>query len=93
MKKKNSIIGWAMVFAVLAFLLLILDFLALHDIKQDYVSPNVLSDFNINLSTLLPEWTATKAEWIAVQISLFVKASLLVVIIIGLVKAVKSMKV
>ncbi len=90
MKKKRNLIGWAFLFSILILGMLILDFLALHDVKQDYVSPNVLRDFNVNLSDLLPEWTATKGEWWTVQISFIVKLILTILIILGLGKALIS---
>ncbi len=56
---------------VIGFLLTLCDFLALHDIKNEYVSMRILERLNITLSEELPEWTATKGEWLVVKISYF----------------------
>jgi hypothetical protein len=48
-----------------------LDFLALHDINNDYVSKLVMNRFAS--STSLPDWTNTTVEWSIVQLSFLVK--------------------
>ena len=53
---------------ILVLALTFADFLALHDIRNDYVSSDVLEDHDLNM-TSLPEWTATKGEWNLVTIS------------------------
>lgn len=45
---------------------LIVWFLALHDIGNDYVSPLMLQHFGVETS--LPDWTACPLEWKALQI-------------------------
>ncbi|MFN8255931.1 MAG: hypothetical protein U0W24_09605 [Bacteroidales bacterium] len=57
---------------VLVMLLVVLDFLALHDIKQDYVSRNVVNTASKGLN-LLPPWSETTGEWRAVYNSLYTK--------------------
>ena len=55
MKFKNSIIGWAFILSLIMVLLLLGDFLALHDINQDYVSPKVLEDIPTIKSDEIPD--------------------------------------
>ena len=45
---------------VIGFLLTLCDFLALHDIKNEYVSMRIFERLNITLSEELSKWTATK---------------------------------
>jgi hypothetical protein len=45
--------------------------LALHDIKNEYVSARILERLDITLSEDLPEWTSTEREWLVVRISYF----------------------
>ena len=59
----------SLVLCVLVFLLTIGDFLALHDIGNDYVSKEILTYLDVSLSKELPEWTATKGEWRLVELS------------------------
>jgi hypothetical protein len=58
---------------MLVFILTILDFTALHDIKQDYVSRYILNYLKINLSNDLPDWTSTEGEWHVVSLSLYLR--------------------
>jgi hypothetical protein len=58
---------------VLVLILTILDFAALHDIKQDYVSEYILNYLDVSLSEELPEWTSTKGEWHLVTLSLYLR--------------------
>ena len=45
------------------------DYLALHDIKNDYVSTRNFDNLGITISGDLPEWTNTRGEWQIVRIS------------------------
>lgn len=65
MKNLKTIISVASLLCILVFLLTIADFLALHDIRNDYVSKKVLSSVTVDL----PEWTNTTLEWQVVTIS------------------------
>jgi hypothetical protein len=58
-----------MALCAVGFLFTIADFLALHDIKNEYVSLRVLESLDITLSDDLPEWTSTQGEWQVVRIS------------------------
>jgi hypothetical protein len=68
MKSKNIAII-LIVLCVIGFLLTIADFLALHDIRNEYVSTHILETLDITLSDDLPEWTSTQGEWQVVRIS------------------------
>jgi hypothetical protein len=65
--------------AVVGFLLVLTlgDFLALHDIQQDYVSPEVLNRLKLDIAGSLPYWTATSGEWAMVTISFIARVILL----------------
>jgi hypothetical protein len=67
--------------AVVGFLLALTlgDFLALHDIQQDYVSPEVLTRMDLDLAGALPYWTTTSGEWTMVSISFIARLVLLLV--------------
>jgi hypothetical protein len=67
------------VLCVLAFLLTIGDFLALHDISRDYVSSQVLRSLNTSLAENLPAWTGTGLEWTVVRVSFIFRAGFLLV--------------
>ncbi len=71
MSKNKKIIAIIIALCVIGFLLTLCDFLALHDIKNEYVSPRILERLNITLSEDLPEWTSTKGEWVIVRINYF----------------------
>jgi hypothetical protein len=66
--------------AVIGFLLVLTvgDFLALHDIRQDYVSAEVLRTLELDLAGALPYWTGTTGEWSLVTISVIARFVLLV---------------
>jgi hypothetical protein len=69
MRKNTTKATIIIALCVVGFVLSFSDFLALHDIKNDYVSARILERLNITLSEDLPEWTATKGEWTIVRIS------------------------
>ena len=54
---------------LLILLLTLLDFLALHDIQNDYVNTEILESLQISISAPLPTWPATTGEWMLVAIS------------------------
>jgi hypothetical protein len=56
------------------------DFLALHDIKYDYVSNQVMYEFLPTTSTVLPDWTKTEGEWFLVQMSYLIK-----IVVVGII--------
>ena len=69
MRKARLMTTITMCFCALVFLLTILDFAALHDIKKDYVSKSILEDLNISPLGTIPDWTSTAGEWRVVTIS------------------------
>ena len=73
MKNLKTITLITLLSCVLVFILTILDFAALHDIKQDYVSRYILNYLKINLSNDLPDWTSTEGEWHVVSLSLYLR--------------------
>nr|NQU92350.1 hypothetical protein [Bacteroidota bacterium] len=93
MKRKNSIIGWAFILSILVLIMMFVDFLALSDIHQDYVSTKVLDSIGADLSNVLPDWSATVLEWTMIRISLILKAIFMIVIIIALGKTVQKLKI
>ncbi len=92
MKIVSSLIGWLLVISLLLLSLIFVDYLALHDIHQDYVSTTVLEYLQINISDELPDWTSAELEWGWVRISLLLKTILVVVIIISLAKVAKKLR-
>ena len=77
MKNSKNFFMLILGFSLIVLLFTFGDFLALHDIKRDYVSPYILEDFNIPLDNNLPEWTNTKMEWGLAQVSLFIRMLLM----------------
>ena len=70
MKKLKSVTMLTILFCILVFILTLLDFAALHDIKNEYISKSILKYLNITLSSDPPYWTATEGEWQLVTFSL-----------------------
>lgn len=58
---------------------LFLDFLALHDIRNDYVSNLVITRFSPKTLSFLPVWSGTMGEWAIVEASFLIK-----LIVVGL---------
>jgi hypothetical protein len=69
MMKSHKIAAMMIVLCAIGLLLTIGDFLALHDIKNEYVSTRILESLDITLSDNLPVWTSTQGEWRVVRIS------------------------
>lgn len=68
-----------LLFCVIVFILTIMDFAALHDIRQDYVSQYILDYLEVTPSEELPDWTSTSGEWDLVAISLYLRFIFLIV--------------
>lgn len=70
---------------MILFILLFLDFVALHDIKKEYVSTNILGSLNVQLSETIPDWVQNSREWNYLTLSLLLKSgcytSLLLIIV------------
>jgi len=92
MKFRDSLIGWALVLSLIMILLLIGDFLALHDIRQDYVSSEVIEAVHADSAGYLPEWASTKLEWTFVRVSLLLKIIISPIIVLALAKTVRRLK-
>ena len=68
----------ALLLCVVVLLFTLLDFAALHDIKQDYVSKGILDYLNMTLLSDLPGWTATTGEWQVVTASFWLRLLFLI---------------
>ncbi|OFW19548.1 MAG: hypothetical protein A3H97_24900 [Acidobacteria bacterium RIFCSPLOWO2_02_FULL_65_29] len=80
-----------LVFSLVAFLLTIGDYLALHDINHDYVSAAVLRSLDA-APPVLPAWTATPGEWAMVSGSLFFRAGFLLLNVMTLALCARALK-
>ena len=69
MKKIQILIGFTWILGLFVLALTIADFLALHDIRQDYVSKETLNVLGNDLNIQLPDWTETRGEWAIVEMS------------------------
>ncbi len=70
--------NWAvlsLVLCLVSFSLTVGDFLALHDIRNDYVSKTPLALLGNPHSKELPVWTATPTEWALVRLSWLTRVS------------------
>jgi hypothetical protein len=72
--KSKKIVIVLIILCIVGFLLTIADFLALHDIMNDYVSTRALDSLDITLSDDLPTWTSTPGEWGIVRIGYLFRA-------------------
>jgi hypothetical protein len=73
MKKQERLLNLLMVGIILLSLLVVIDYLPLHDIQQDYVSPTVISEYCPDDFRWLPTWTAAAMEWKFVTINFVLK--------------------
>lgn len=73
MKNIKTITVVALLFSLFVLLFSFIELAALHDINNDYVSQEILTDFEITSSVSLPDWTKTEGEWQIVTISLFLR--------------------
>jgi hypothetical protein len=73
MKRIDILLKFAFLIAILLCGLIVLDYLPLHDINNDYVSAPILAELNIELSAGLPSWTNTELEWNIVTINYLLK--------------------
>ncbi|MBE9510314.1 MAG: hypothetical protein IMY71_05505 [Bacteroidetes bacterium] len=92
MKRLETLLVWSLVLCIILLFLTLGDFLSLHNIKQDYVSTDILADLQVKLSKELPEWTSTKAEWFVANVSFFLKSVFTIFAIITLSKSVRKLK-
>jgi hypothetical protein len=80
MKKYQILIAFTWILGLIVLILTIGEFLALHDISQDYVSKDVIKSLGTSLNLRLPDWSETRLEWTLVQISLLSRLVFLVLI-------------
>lgn len=92
MKKDQWLLTIALVSCAIALVLTCFDFLALHDIRNEYVSTRILKYLNVTLSDELPEWTATKGEWEIVNVSFLFRLAFFVLNLFVLSFCVKRFK-
>lgn len=93
MKKNHKKWVYILVFlCVIGFILTLFEFLALHDIHNEYVSSQILEKLQIKLSDILPDWTSTKGEWDIVRISYLFRFVFFVVCIILLYRLYQGLK-
>jgi len=73
MKKMDTFLKIAIILSIVVFICTIDDFLALHDIKKDYVSQSVLQYLEVETSEALPDWTNTRLEWASITVSYMIR--------------------
>jgi len=95
MKNLKFITLIALFTCIPVFLLTLTDFLALHDIFNDYASPKVISRFCASDPTGLPHWTRTTMEWQMVNISYVARFFFLIfntVVLIYFIRVIDTLK-
>ncbi len=92
MKKNHLLIKITIGLCAFVFLLTPFDFLALHDIRNEYVSTRILNQLNITISEDLPNWSATKGEWDVVYVSFLSRLIFFVLNIFVLILCLKKIK-
>ena len=92
MKNLHLLVVITIVLCTLVFILTLGDFLALHDIKQDYVSQEIFGQLEVSLSGDLPEWTGTPGEWSLVRVSFLARFAFLILSWITLVLCASALR-
>ena len=92
MKNLHLLVVITIVFCTLVFILTLGDFLALHDIKQDYVSQEILGQLEVSVSGKIPEWTGTPGEWSMVRVSYLARFAFLILSWITLVLCASALR-
>ncbi len=77
MKMVYWLAGAALVATLVVLTLSLGDFLALHDIYNDYVSKDFVEILGLIVGSELPDWTATEGEWTLVQFSFWARVAFL----------------
>ncbi len=90
MKKLKSTLVFLVLLSSGLFVSTVIDIMALHDIADDYVSQEVLSDHQISTSHALPDWSSCSLEWGAIHFSIIFQLVLTLMVIIVLVRIIKS---
>jgi hypothetical protein len=84
MNRIRLLVGFVLLASLLMLALTLGEFLALHDIRQDYVSKEIIDSLGVNLSSELPGWTSTAGEWALVQFSFAARLAFLVSNVVAL---------
>ncbi len=92
MKNTPLFIKISLILCLFAFVMTIGDFLALHDIWNDYVSRKVIEACDENSALNLPKWSETKSEWQMVNISWLVRILYLAFSSVTLYMCLKALK-
>jgi hypothetical protein len=92
MKNIKIVVLIALFACILVFLMTILDFLALHDIFNDYSSPKVIERFCAVSQTSFPAWTKTSGEWQMVNISYVTRFFFFIFNMVVLILCLKKMR-
>ena len=91
MKNPKNILMLVLGLSLIVLLLTLGDFMALHDIKREYVSLSILKYLNIDIADNLPEWTSTKGEWGLVQVIFFLKFFFMSFNVVALILVIKQL--
>jgi len=73
MMKTNVIVAIALSLWVLIILLQMVDFLALHDINNDYLSPALLAKLSLADADTIESWMSCQGEWKVIEYSFILK--------------------
>ena len=92
MKRTVILIKLCLILCALAVLAAIGDYLALHDIANDYVSRKAIASYESGLSGELPRWSETKLEWRIVNAGGLIKVTYLVLSAATLYLCLKALK-
>jgi hypothetical protein len=92
MKKMNILAIITIIITIVLFMCTIDDFLALHDIKKDYVSKDVLQYLKVNTSKELPAWTNTELEWLSIKVSYVIRFVFIIVNLLLLIRLRKEIQ-
>ena len=74
MKNPSRLIKLCLVLGIITVLTTIGDYLALQDIRHDYVSREVIDAYGGHLTLNLPDWSETKSEWKMINFSGIMRA-------------------
>lgn len=76
MRRYINVPSLLVVLFVFCLVLLFLDFAALHDIRNDYISKEILEYLGVTLSGGVPAWTDNSGEWRYLSVSLILRGLL-----------------
>ena len=92
MDRVKGIVSITIIFCVVIILFTLFDFACLHDIKNDYISKNILTYLEIDIQHKLPDWTSTQGEWTCSVVSYILRLIFLVVNLFVLFSCYKKLK-